>query len=227
MTEHTKATTPAQKKRRPFVIKNGEHSQYIHCSRHPAEVATFYCAKCHDPFGEECVGEEIGEQTICSACVGSNIKNEVNQLEKKKRNRRIRNISVAGVTAILLCLNAFVLIRYSPTSDEISQPELSKQVSELIKCRHNLEAIAEQTKFYLKAIGRLPDSINEIKDILKNPDQALEPITAKPYLIQADEHGAPKIVCPSPEAHGLASLFALPGKPARMQYKKTTHGNIQ
>lgn len=222
MTDHTNAASPAQKKRRPFIIKSGEHAHHIYCSEHPSEIATFYCGKCHKPFGEECVGNEIGDQTICTTCVGSSIQNEVEQLEKKKRNRRIRNISIAGITAIILCINIFILIRYSPTSDEDKQPETSRQISALIKCRHNLEAIAQQAKYYKDSIGRLPDSSNEIKNLLNNPKQAFEPISSKPYLIKAEDSGAPKIICPNPEAHGLAELYALPGKPAKMIYIKST-----
>jgi len=227
MTEHKKAKTPAQKKRRPFAIKNGDSSHYIYCSDHPAEVATFYCATCHDPFGEACVGKEIGDQTICSNCVDNSIQNEVDQLDRKKRNRRIRNVSIAGLTAIVLAINIFIIVRYSPNTDQVTQPKMSSQLSKLVECRHNLEALAYQAKYYKNVMGRLPESIHELKDLLDNPKQAFDSVTSKAYLIKTSDNGTPIVTCPNPEAHGLAELYALPGKPAKMIYKKALSGTIQ
>jgi len=43
----------AKQKRRPFVVRNGERTHNVYCCQHADELATFYCAICHKPYGEE------------------------------------------------------------------------------------------------------------------------------------------------------------------------------
>jgi hypothetical protein len=208
----------AKKKRQPFVVRNGERTHNVYCCQHADELATFYCAICHKPYGEECVSEERGEKSICIVCADSKLKRDIEKVNKKKNIRRVFMGMLGIIATIILTINIFVMIKYSSTSELQNKPKLTQQVSALIECRHRLENLAKHASSFQEAFGHPPESLEDLRNLVDNPALMLEPETGVPFLILSDKQHQVKIICPHPEAHGLAALYAVPGRPARMVY---------
>jgi len=208
----------AKQKRRPFTVRNGERTHHVYCCQHADEVATFYCAICHKPYGEECVGEERGEKSICIACSDSRLKRDI---EKVNKNRNIRRLTIGlfgAAAAIILVVNIFIITKHGSTSALQSKPELTQQVSTLIECRHRLENLAKHAASFQEAFDHPPETLDDLRNLVDNPALMLEPETRVPFLISSDKQHPIRMLCPNPEVHGLAALYAEPGKPAKMVY---------
>jgi len=170
------------------------------------------------PCGEECVGEERGEKSICIVCADSKLKRDIEKVNKKKNIRRVL-IGMLGIAAaIVLIINVFVMIEYSSTSELQSKPKLTQQVPALIECRHRLENLAKHAASFQEAFDHPPESLEDLRNLVDNPALMLEPETRAPFLISSDKQHPIRITCPHPEVHGLAALYAVPGKPAKMIY---------
>lgn len=211
----------AKQMRRPFVVRNGERTHSVYCCQHADEIATFYCIVCHKPYGEACVGEERGEKSVCIVCADSKLKRDIEKVNKKRNIRRVLIGVLASAVAIILAVNIFIMMKYSSTSVLPSQPELTQQLSGLIECRHRLENLAKHAASFREAFEHPPESLEDLKNLVDNPALMLEPETGVPFLIASDKNHRIRIICPHPEAHGLAALYAIPGKPAKMLYANT------
>jgi len=208
----------AKQKRQPFTVQNGEHAHNVYCCQHTDEIATFYCASCRKPYGEECVGDEKGEQSICIVCAEAHVRGEIETNNKKGSARRFVIGVFAVAAAILLAVNMFILVQNTPTSEVQAQPEVTAQISKLVVCRHRLEVLAQKAAVFQEAFQRVPDDIGELKNLLDEIKTMRDPVTNAQYIIGSDAKHPIKIICPTPEGHGLSALYAVPGKPAKMIY---------
>jgi len=208
----------AKQKRQPFTVQNGEHAHNVYCCQHADEIATFYCASCRKPYGEACVGDERGEKSICSVCSEADVREKIEKNNKKGRSRRFL-LSVFGVAAvILLAVNIFVIVKNTPTSEVQAKPGVTPQISKLVECRHRLEILAQKAAVFQEAFQRVPDNIEELKNLLDDTKIMRDPVTHSLFLVGSDAKHPMKIICPHPESHGLVGLYAVPGKPAKMVY---------
>jgi len=211
----------AKQKRQPFTVQNGEHAHNVYCCRHTDEIATFYCVRCRRPYGEACVGDEKGEQTICVMCAEEDAREKIESHNKKGRSRRFLLGLLGAAAAILLAVNIFILVQNAPTSEVQVKPEISPQISTLLECRHRLEVLAQKAASFQEAFKRVPDNVEELKNLLDDKSTMRDPVTHELFVIGSDDQHAIKIICPNPEAHGLAELYAVPGKPAKMVYSNS------
>jgi len=211
----------AKQKRRPFTVKNGDQTHHVYCCRHVDEIASFYCAVCHKPYDEQCVGDERGEQTVCIACSNSALERDLKKVQRGHNTRRILFSTFGVVAAIIVGINVFILIKDSPTSEVQKKPEISSQVSTLLECRHRLESLAKHAATFQEAFGHPPASLDDLANLVDDKHVMQEPITGAPFLIGSDTRHSIKISCPNPEVHGLAGLYAVPGKPAKMIYSNS------
>lgn len=208
----------AKQKRRPFTVRNGERTHNVYCCQHADDIATFYCAICQKPYGEECVGEERGEKSVCIVCSDSRLKRDTEKINKKRNIRRVLIGMFGAVAAVILAINIFILVKHSSTSVLQSKPELTQQVSTLIECRHRLENLAKHAASFQEAFDHPPESLEDLRNLVDNPALMLEPETGVPFLISSDKQHPIRIICPHPEVHGLAALYAVSGTPAKMVY---------
>jgi len=213
-----KTESVAKQKRKPFSVKNGERTHHVYCRLHADSIATFYCASCHKPYGEECVGDERDELSICVVCADAQSRQEIKQTN---RGSKLRNTGLglfATVALTLLCINTYILVNDRPVTEEQAKPVLTSQVSTLIQCRHRLEKIAQQSLVFQQAFKHAPTQTSDLHNLIEDAQQLLEPVTHQPFILSSDDKNPLKASCPNPEVHGLAALYAVPGKPAKMIY---------
>jgi len=210
--------TAASQRRRPFSVSTGHGSTYIYCSNHTEEIATFYCLQCHKPFGEDCVGKESGENTICRTCVDADKEKRGRSARRKRQFKRALRTGLTVAVLAMLSVNSYVLIRYSPTSTPTPEPEMSAQLTQLIECRHRLEMAAHQASFFVEQLGHPPTSMDDLAVMIDDRSLLKDPITKSDFLIDYDPVTGIRVISAHPEAYGLRALFAQPGKPATMEY---------
>jgi len=100
------------------------------------------------------------------------------------------------------------------------EPNISLQLKGISDCKANLEALAAEASSYNKTFDRPPYSMDDLSSMLGISGKTEDPITLKLYIIDYDgEHSI--IRCPNPEEHGVTSITAVPGKPARVVYSNT------
>ncbi len=210
--------TEAAQRRRPFTVKTGHSTTYIYCTNHAEEIATFYCQLCRKPFGEDCVGKENGEHTVCSNCANAHREKRKLSLQRQRRIKRVVRSALALVLLAILGTNGYILLRYSPDSGPASEPALSTQLSQLINCRHRLEFAAFQAAYFTSQLGHPPADMDDLAIMMDSREQLQDPVTHSDFLIVYDADKGLRIICPHPEAYGLRSLLAEPRKPAHMEY---------
>lgn len=204
--------SPAKKKRRPFTIKNGEQITHIYCIRHPTKVATFYCAVCGKPYDESCVGAEEEEKTICRRCAIGQGKSK-----NKCMPKWLPITMVAVAFAISVSNGIYYYINRPQLVGAITKPHLTEQVRNIVLCRQRLERIAREAYYYHKTSGAWPASLEMIKPLFEDKAMLNDPLTQLPFKVVV-ERAQFTVLAPSPEAYGLKALYAVPGKPAKMEY---------
>jgi len=196
----------------------------VECSLDVGVPAVFYCKRCNKPFCEDCIGREAGKKTLCIHCtsVEESIEDETRQkrgfdFAKKKKPLLIL---LAVVASILIAFNAYVLYNDHLESDqtEAVEHEVSLQLMGIVECRANLEELAAEALSYSKMLERPPSSIEELSSILGAQVNTEDPISFEPYIIKSDDEGNITAHCPTPKAHGVGSITASPGSPARVSY---------
>jgi len=94
---------------------------------------------------------------------------------------------------------------------------MSEQIQAIVLCRQRLEKIALEAAYYHATSGAWPLSIHTIKALFEDKSMLLDPLTNQPFEM-AVENGQFIVYAPDPDAYGLRSIYAIPGKPARMKY---------
>jgi len=202
----------AKKKRRAFTVKSGDQLTHIYCIRHPSEVATFYCAVCGKPHDEACVGREEGENTICRSCALEHSKPE------RKGPPKWLPIVLAVIALVISAANSAYYYMNQPQRASVTEPpRLTKQVQDIILCRQRLEYIAQEAAFYHKSFGDWPGTLALIEPLFEDKTMLIDPLTLQPFALKV-ENGSFTVHAPVPEAYGLKALYAVPEKPAKMEY---------
>jgi len=168
------------------------------------------------------VGSEEGLRTYCLQCAV--------ERERPVSGRRIFRTGEGTyrpwvkkvlllISVIIIAVNAFIIISSQPVSDaETARPPMTPQLSHLAECRHRLEVIAAQAVVFQKTMDRPPEALGEIAPLFDDAEMLRDPVTHQPYILEFRPSEGVAVSCPTPEAHGLAGLFARPGKPAKMVY---------
>jgi len=200
----------------------------VPCCEDPDATATFYCAGCQRSFCEDCVGSEEGARTYCLQCAV--------EREKPVSGRRIFRTGEGAyrpwvkkalllISIAIIAVNAFIIISSQPAFHaETTRPPMTPQLSALAECRHRLEAIAAQAVVFQKTMDRPPETLDDIAPLFDDAQVLRDPVTHQPYILQFRPDEGITVSCPAPGAHGLAGLFARPGKPARMVYLENGGG---
>jgi hypothetical protein len=196
----------------------------VECLMDIGVPAVFYCSRCKKPFCEDCIGQESAKKTLCIHCasVEESIEQETRQrpgfnFAKKKKPLLIL---LAIMASILIAFNAYILYNDYLESDqtEAVEHDISWQLMGIVECRANLEVLAAEALSYSKMLERPPASIEELSSILDAQVNTEDPISSEPYIINSDTAGNITARCPTPEAHGVGSITAVPGRPARVSY---------
>ncbi|MFQ5581441.1 MAG: hypothetical protein ACE5F3_02305 [Mariprofundaceae bacterium] len=194
----------------------------VPCSEDPEAEATFYCANCQRSFCEDCVGLEDGVRTYCLQCAvereGPGSARRIFYTEAGefrawvKRALLVMSVAIVGV-------NVFIIISSQPAFiAETVRPPMSPQLSSIVECRHRLELIAAQAMAFQKAMDRPPESLSDVAPLFDDTKVLRDPVTHQAYILEFRRNEGITVSCPTPGAHGLAGLFARPGKPAKMVY---------
>lgn len=168
------------------------------------------------------MGSEEGSRTYCLQCAV--------ERERPASGRRIFRTGEGAyrpwvrkalllISVIIIAVNAFIIISTQPAFHaETVRPPMTPQLSHLAECRHRLETIALQAVIFQKTMDRPPGTLDDIAPLFDDMQVLRDPVTHQPYILEFRPGEGITVSCPSPEAHGLAGLFARPGKPARMIY---------
>ena len=200
------------------------HISHMECSLDIGEPAAFVCARCRKPFCESCIGRKEHNKTLCLHCavVEDSKEEKARQsspfLTPKKKHAFA--LILGGLAGVAIIINLYVLYNdfRERTSNNTPVSSLDAQLAEIIKCRSNMEALIKAATSFRESFGRPPSSLDEIASLLDDPTVLQEPITQEPYILDMDHKGKIEIHCPTPNAHGVADIVAIPGKPARMIY---------
>ena len=205
--------------------KSNPRSQLdVECTMDVGVPAVFYCNRCNKPFCEDCIGREAGGKTICIHCasVEESIEDETRQkpgfdFAKKKKPLLIL---LAVVASILIAFNAYVLYNDHLESDqtEAVEHEVSLQLIDIAECRANLEMLVAEALSYSQLTGKAPSSLEELSTMLDAKFETDDPVSLEPYIIRSDDKGNITAHCPTPQAHGVGDITAVPGSPARVTY---------
>ncbi|MDX8410313.1 MAG: hypothetical protein R8K46_00360 [Mariprofundaceae bacterium] len=191
------------------------------CSTDPDHIATFYCARCNKAFCEDCVGREAGKQTYCLQCaaVAEGQQDAVGSKSGVVRKVKWALATLAGTAAIITCFNLYILYTGRPeASGNVIKPPMSAQLSSLATCRHRLEQLVQQASYYQKATGSVPTQLTDLETMVDDKQMLIDPVSKARYRLSHDKKTGITVSCPHPEKHGLAELYARPGKPAIMVY---------
>jgi len=196
----------------------------VECTMDIGVPAVFYCNRCNKPFCEDCIGREAGKKTLCIHCAGveESIEDETRQkqgfdLAKKKKPLLIL---LALTASILIAFNAYTLYNDHLESDQTAaiEHDISPQLMDISECRAYLETLVAEALSYRQIMNRAPSSLEELSAILDTEVQIEDPVSFEPYIIKSDDKGNITALCPTPEAHGVAGITAVPGRPARVSY---------
>lgn len=200
----------------------------VECSMDAGIPAVFYCSRCKKPFCEDCIGRESGIKTLCIHCAG--VEETIEDEEQRELSRRLSSVKkksslltlLSAIAIVLIAVNAYILVNNQLEEEPIkaSSPVVSPQLLGISMCRANLEVLAAEAATYSKLVGHPPASLEELSGMLEPAVETKDPVSHKHYIIESDEAGNITAHCPTPEAHGVAGIVAVPGKPARLIYKK-------
>ncbi|MDX8402159.1 MAG: hypothetical protein R8K47_05960 [Mariprofundaceae bacterium] len=194
--------------RRPFIVAG----KTIVCARHPDQVATFYCAKCADPYGECCVGCEDGESTWCQTCA-----TEMLALEQPPRLRKTVAI-LAGLGMMLAVGNLAYWMQSQPAMRQVGvEPASSEEVQRIVACAGKLERVARLIASYHESMHEWPSAIEDLIPLADDAGDLLDPLSREPFEIRHREAGV-VVETPAPERYGVARIYARPRQPARVEY---------
>ena len=211
----------------PLTRKRTRAQLSVDCSMDVGVPAVFYCARCKKPYCEDCIGREAGIKTLCIHCAG--VEETIEDEEQRKLggsgSERKNNFltAVLGAIAIMgIAVNAYILVNDQLEVEpvRISIPPVSPQLAGLAKCRANMEVLAAEAATYRKLVGHPPASLEELSKMLEPNVETKDPVSHVPYILKSDAAGNITVNCPTPEVHGVASIVAVPGKPARLTYQK-------
>jgi len=197
----------------------------VPCSEDPDAIATFYCANCNKSFCEDCVGGEEGARTYCLQCASSM---EIQRAEAGRKQVRTftkhykwLTYGLAALAILIAGFNGYIIYTGAPVAVEnASPPPMSFQLTQLVACRHRLEALATQADYYKANIGGSSFGLDDLESLVQGASDLYCPLTHERYLLENSHEDGIVIRCPTPEAHGLADLFATPGRPAQMLFVK-------
>lgn len=201
----------------------------VDCTIDVGTPAVFYCARCKKPYCVDCLGREIGRKRICIQCAGVE---EVIEDEEQQRQRRLGfNLAenkgllfgfLMAVGIVIIAINAYILItdHLESQSAEVVTTEVDPQLSAIAQCRSNLEVLAAEAAHYRQLSGESPASLDDLMRTLDASSITRDPVTQQLYIIDRDEAGHISAHCPTPAAHGLVDIVAVPGKPARLIYQQ-------
>ncbi|MFQ5356637.1 MAG: hypothetical protein ACE5DY_09185, partial [Mariprofundaceae bacterium] len=124
--------------------------------------------------------------------------------------------------ALVLGINLYIIMagKVDAGQGRRQTPAMTPEISNLVECRHRLEAIASFAEDYMRATGSLPDSVDDLTTLAKSAESLSDPVSHKRYIIENDSKKGFAVFCPTPGMHGLSGLFATIGKPARMNFAK-------
>lgn len=129
--------------------------------------------------------------------------------------------SVLGVIAFAaIAINVYILSsnHLKSMQSNVHIPPISPQLQAIAKTRSDLEALVAQAVYYRHVMGRAPASLSELKPMLGPKFETRDPISHEYYIIESDAAGHIVARTPTPEAHGVASIMDVPGKPAQIIY---------
>lgn len=208
-------------------MQKGNHDSrisHMECSLDIGEPAAFVCDRCKKPFCESCIGRKECNKTLCLHCtvVEDSKEEKARQASPFLTAEKKHTFTVIlGVLAgIAIIINLYIL--YNDFREKSSSNTLASsfdtQLAEIIKCRSNMEALVKAATTFRESFERPPSSLEEIASLLDDPTALHDPVTQEPYILDVDHKGKIEIHCPTPDAHGVADIIAIPGKPARMIY---------
>ena len=196
----------------------------VACSIDIDEPAVFYCSQCKKPFCEDCIGRETAAKTLCLHCAAVEDSMEEAQQQglglalKKKKGFFLKMLGVMASVAIAFNLYTLYSDRDESDPSKAFKAAISPQLTGITICRSRLDALAAEAFSYTKLMERSPSSVDELGVILNAQVETKDPVTFKPYIIKGDTEGNTIVHCPTPEAHGVGSISAVAGKPARVIY---------
>ncbi len=130
-------------------------------------------------------------------------------------------IILAAIAGGILATNAYIIISGMGQTEQVRRtPPMSAELANLVECRHRLEKIASLIDAYRETVGVMPRSIHDLMAVTQDTKVFYDPASELPYRFEADPGDDFTVVCPSPERHGLAGLFATRGKPAQMVFAR-------
>lgn len=199
----------------------------VSCSIDEGVPAVFYCSKCRKPFCEDCIGEESARRTLCLHCASVEesmaAAERAAEQEPSPSGRKRRVYAVLGILVFAaIAVDAYILSsnHLESTPSDARIPAISPQLQAIAETRFDLEALVSEAAAYRRVMGKPPASLDELKPMLSPRFRTEDPVSHQPYIIESDAAGNIIARSPTPEAHGVASITAMPGMPARITYLK-------
>jgi len=193
-----------------------------YCCMDPDVVATFICARCRKPFCEQCVGQEDGRDTFCLQCAVIAPKSAPARDGKSRSGMSGKGkIVLAFIAGAILATNIYVIVSGMGSTAQVRRtPPMSAELADLVECRHRLEHIATLVDEYQETVGVMPGDIHDLMAVTRDTKVFYDPASKLPYRLETGPGNDFTVVCPSPERHGLAGLFATHGRPAQMVFTR-------
>lgn len=224
--EHRK-TSPSLSEAAPY-----RHPLGVSCTTDTDMTATFYCARCHQPFCEHCVGDEEGHKTYCLHCAAA-MKAEEREEEHKRHqfihpaHYHFMRWAALFVAVAVIVFNLLQIYRNHEQSEAPATPvaTVSLQMQGITECRHRLQVLATAALSYRQTFERGADSLAEILPLLEPGTPTTDPVSHLPYILTRAADGTVTIRCPDPAAHGVHAIEVHPGEIARVIY--STHASAR
>ena len=193
-----------------------------YCCMDPDAVATFICARCRKPFCEQCVGHEDGRDTFCLQCAVIAPKSVPARGGKGKSSISGKGkIILTFIAGGILATNIYIIVSGMGSTGQVRRtPPMSAQLADLVECRHRLESIASLIDEYRETVGVMPWNLHDLMAVTRDTKMFYDPASKLPYRFETGQGNSFTVVCPSPERHGLAGLFATQGRPAQMVFAR-------